>query len=522
MFIIDKNELPENWINANIETVCTNPQYGYTTKAAQNGDIKLLRTTDITSGSINWQSVPFCSKNPDDPEKYLLKDGDVVISRAGSVGFSYLIEKPIQAVFASYLIRFRPVVINKKYFKYFLNSPFYWLSISEKKMGIALANVNANKLKTINIPITSLPEQHQIVSKLEELFSELDKGIENLEKAKAQLKTYRQSVLKQAFEGKLTEDWRAKHQPESAETLLAQIEGERENHYQKQLEEWKKACEQAKAEGKKKPTKPKKPKKLPPLTEAELAELPELPEGWCYTNLALLGELERGKSKHRPRNDKKLFGGKYPFVQTGEVKAVNKYISKYQNTYNDIGLSQSKYWPKGTLCITIAANIAEAAFLGFDACFPDSIVGFTPFDKFIYSDFIFYFLKANQKMIETFAPATAQKNINLKTLENLIIPYCDLSEQIDIVDEIESRLSVCDKLEQTIDESLQKAESLRQSILKKAFEGELTRKWRETHPELVSGENSAQKLLERIQAEKAAAKTGNGNKKRQSKKAGKK
>lgn len=100
---------------------------------------------------------------------------------------------------------------------------------------------------------------------------------------------------------------------------------------------------------------------------------------WEYLTLDKLGSISRGKSKHRPRNDKILFGGKYPFIQTADVKAANLYLTEYKNTYNEKGLEQSKLWKAGTLCITIAANIAETAILGIDACFPDSIMGFVPF-----------------------------------------------------------------------------------------------------------------------------------------------
>jgi len=123
----------------------------------------------------------------------------------------------------------------------------------------------------------------------------------------------------------------------------------------------------------------KKPSKPKASTQAVKFEenFADLPSGWIWGKLSDLGELARGKSKHRPRNDKKLFGGKYPFIQTGEVRAANRIIKKYEQTYSEFGLEQSKLWQKGTLCITIAANIAETAFLGFDACFPDSIVGFS-------------------------------------------------------------------------------------------------------------------------------------------------
>ena len=101
---------------------------------------------------------------------------------------------------------------------------------------------------------------------------------------------------------------------------------------------------------------------------------------WDYVTLDKLGSISRGKSKHRPRNDKTLFGGKYPFIQTADVKAAGLYLTEYTETYNDKGLAQSKLWPAGTLCITIAANIADTTILGIDACFPDSVMGFIPYE----------------------------------------------------------------------------------------------------------------------------------------------
>ncbi len=154
--IINLYQLPENWQWATIGEVCTKPQYGYTTKASKKGRLKLLRTTDITAGTINWREVPYCHDNPDDPEKYLLKDGDIVISRAGSVGYSILIERPERSVFASYLIRFKPL-LDRHFFSFFLQSPFYWSEISDTKSGIALANVNAKKLQAIPVPVPPSP-----------------------------------------------------------------------------------------------------------------------------------------------------------------------------------------------------------------------------------------------------------------------------------------------------------------------------------------------------------------------------
>ena len=202
-------DLPKNWAWATLQEVCSPPQYGWTTKATTQGTLHLLRTTDITSGNVDWDTVPFCQAEPPDTEKYLLKTGDIVISRAGSVGYSYLVKNPQNAVFASYLIRFRSLsIIDENYLAFFLKSPDYWKIISKEKAGIALVNVNATKLKRIEIPLPPLSEQNRIVSKIENLFTQLDTAVDSLKKTQVQLQRYRRSLLKAAFEGELTEKWR--------------------------------------------------------------------------------------------------------------------------------------------------------------------------------------------------------------------------------------------------------------------------------------------------------------------------
>lgn len=387
-------------------------------------------------------------------------------------------------------------LVNIKYVYYYMQTirqntdthKRYWISIFSK----------------LPIMIAPLPEQRAIVAKLEELFSGLENGIANLKKAKEKLELYRQAVLKKAFEGELTKKWREKQTDlPSPEELLEQIKNERENYFKEQLKEWEDVVKEWEESDKvgKKPSKPKIREFKSTLDSEEVSALPVLPKNWFYNFLAYSGDLGRGKSKHRPRNDEKLFGGKYPFIQTAEVKAQD-IITEYSQTYSEFGLSQSKLWPKGTLCITIAANIAETGFLGIDACFPDSVVGFTPFESIIDKRYIDYFFKFAKGEISSWAPATAQKNINLKILENLIIPYCSLKEQNQIVYEVDARLSVCDNIMSNIDQGLEKAESLRHSILKKAFEGELL-----SNEELEACRNEsdwepAEKLLKRIKDER--------------------
>ena len=155
--------------------------------------------------------------------------------------------------------------------------------------------------------------------------------------------------------------------------------------------------------------------------------------GLPEATLPELGEFGRGVSKHRPRNDKCLFGGNYPFIQTGDIRNTEKYITEYVDTYNETGLAQSKLWPEGTLCITIAANIAETSILGFDACFPDSIIGFIADPQITSSNYIEYILSSFKTKLESMSQGSAQRNINLGTFRNLKIPIPPLAEQERIV-----------------------------------------------------------------------------------------
>ena len=180
--------------------------------------------------------------------------------------------------------------------------------------------------------------------------------------------------------------------------------------------------------------------------------------------LAELGSLDRGRSKHRPRNDPKLLGGAYPLIQTGEVSNAGLYITEYQNTYSELGLKQSKMWNAGTLCITIAANIAQTAILTFDACFPDSVVGFIPSDEIdaIYMHYWFIFF---QKILDEQAPQVAQKNINLKILSELQVSIPSKEDQQEFV----AFVRQIDKSKFEIQQSLKKLETLKKALMQKYF-----------------------------------------------------
>lgn len=348
---------------------------------------------------------------------YLCEAGTTIVGRKGTINKPIFVNRRFWNVDTAFGIT-PGEQLNPKYLYYFCQH----FNFTELDKSTTIPSLAKRDLLAIEMPVPPLEEQQRIVARIEELFSQLDDAEATLQKTKAQLALYRQAVLNNAFLGKFTS-----HVPIHMSL------------------DWAK--------------------------ESATKTLSILPKEWHYIELAKLGSLERGKSKHRPRNDKILFeSGKYPFIQTGDVKSAQGNITSYSQMYGERGLQQSKLWPKGTLCITIAANIAESAFLGIDACFPDSIVGFIAHDV-INPKYVRYFIESQKVRLWAFAPATAQKNINLTTLEQLIVPYCELQEQQAIIDVIDERMTTCDYIENMVNSILIKVGSMKHSILKNAFQG---------------------------------------------------
>lgn len=200
------------------------------------------------------------------------------------------------------------------------------------------------------------------------------------------------------------------------------------------------------------PTSDGRVKRDKPLPAVDMEATPfALPRGWAWARFPELGEFGRGKSKHRPRNDPALFSPPiYPLVQTGEVARAKGTILEFHSKYSELGLAQSRLWPAGTLCITIAANIADAAVLGFDACFPDSVVGFVPASCLGGTTYFQAFLETAKTDLVKFAPATAQKNINLEILESLLVPLPPKSEIERIVARVAELRRLCADLRQRL------------------------------------------------------------------------
>ncbi|MHB8121970.1 MAG: restriction endonuclease subunit S [Desulfuromonadaceae bacterium] len=197
-------------------------------------------------------------------------------------------------------------------------------------------------------------------------------------------------------------------------------------------------------------------------------------EGWKQKTLEEIATVfGRGKSRHRPRNEPKLYGGEYPFIQTGDIRNSDHFITEYSQTYSEAGLAQSKLWPKGTICITIAANIAETGILDFDACFPDSVIGVVANPEEANVDYVEYLLQSFKVRIQAMGKGSAQANINMGTFENERFPFPAVSEQKQIVIKLNSLREETQRLESIYQQKLAALDALKKSLLDQAFTGQL-------------------------------------------------
>ena len=467
-------EVPSNWAWCELKELLVKASTGPFGSMLHKSDyvdnqVPLVNPMNIVNGRIvpsTRMTVNLSTKERLKP--YELSTGNIVIGRRGEMGRCAVVtavEDGWLCGTGSFFLQLKEL-ISQEYFVLFFSSEHSKKYLDGASVGSTMSNLNHTILNQLPVPLPPLPEQRRIVAKLEELFSRLDAGVASVRRTQVLLKRYRQSVLHAAVTGELTRAWREAHptQPETGAALLTRIRAERRAQWE--------AVQVAKRGGQLPLNDAWKSKYEEPAAP-DTSELPELPAGWAWAALPELGELNRGKSKHRPRDDKRLYGDAYPFIQTGDVRHANGIIRSHTQSYSEFGLAQSRLWPAGTLCITIAANIADTALLGFDACFPDSVVGFLTEEAHCNIKFIELFLRTAKENIERYAPATAQKNINLEILSKVGIPLPSLEEQAQIVAEAEQRLTVLDVLSQTLTDELKRAERLRQSLLHRAFTGRL-------------------------------------------------
>ncbi|KAF0178287.1 MAG: type I restriction enzyme S subunit [Nitrospirae bacterium] len=391
-----------------------------------------------------------------------------------------------------------PNRICPEYTLYYLSYELQILKFEGR--GTTISGITKKQLKDLGYPLPPFNEQKRIVAKIEELFSELDKGIESLKTAREQLKVYRQALLKHAFEGKLTAQWREENKDklETADVLLKRIQAEREQRYQQQLKEWQKALKKWEAGGKKdkKPAKPSQPKYLPPLTPEELADLPQLPEGWAWAKIGnLSGKITDGEHFRPSVKDSGIcFLSAKDVKDTGVAFDDPLYIDEDTAAKARLRCDPER---NDILIVSRGATVGRMCIVNTDElfCLLGSVI-LIKVSRLLESKYVLYGLTCPQinRRIVSASGATAQQAIYLRDIQHVPIPLCSLAEQGEIIRAVEEKLTVVEVFENSINFALQQSEALRQSILKKAFSGQLVPQDPNDEPASV--------LLERIRAER--------------------
>ena len=508
-------ELPKGWCWLKLGEICQEVE----TRKPELEPEREFQYIDIASidNAIKKIVAPkkYLGKNAPSRVRQVVKTNDIVFSTVRTYLMNIaLVPQSLNNQIAStgFCVIRGIEEVTQKYIFYYTTFYQFINSLNELQRGTSYPAVRDKDIFGQLIPLCPTIEQNRIVEKIEELFSDLEQGIENLKKAQKQLKVYRQVVLKWAFEGKLTEKWRSQIQQEkldikTGEALLAQIKAERENRYQQKLAEWGETVKIWEKNGKtgKKLTKPQKFKDLSLITKLEFAELPQLPDDWCLERLGNLAEILGGVAKGRNLEDQETIFLPYlrvANVQDGyldlsvikHIKVLPSELDKYRLIAGDVlyteggdkdKLGRGSVW-KQEIKDCIHQNHVFRARLLADLVIPSFIAYYS--QTRTAKD---YFFKRAKQTVNL-------ASINMTILSNFPIPIPSHLEQEEIVQKIESRLSICDQLEFTIAENLQKAEALRQSILKQAFEGKLV-------PQDPNDEPS-EKLLERIKQEKIKVK----------------
>jgi type I restriction enzyme S subunit len=336
--------------------------------------------------------------------------------------------------------------LDFRFFYYYLNS------LSIKSEGYSR---HYKFLKSVDVPLPPPKEQQRIVAKLDELMEKIDRSRARLERIPKILKRFRQSILSAAVSGKLTEEWREKNEYENKLIVT--------NEYN---------------------------------INEDYKELNELPSNWKWVALGNYVKCNRGRFSIRPRNDPRYFGGDIPFIQIGDLPREGGLVNQHTQTLNNEGLKVSKMFPKNTVAIAIVgATIGNSGILNYNMCFTDSMVGIDTGDL-AFNLFIDFYLRSEKENFRQLSYAGGgQPNIKLELLNAYPFPLPSIEEQKEIVRRVEQLFSLADKIEARYTKAKAQLDKLPQSLLAKAFRGELV-------PQ-DSTDEPASVLLERIKKEKS-------------------
>lgn len=430
-------QIPDNWVWTKLSNNLKSIQYGYTESASsQEVGPKFLRITDIQNDKVNWGTVPYCKITEKELKKYKLEDDDIVVARTGATtGKSYLINNPPVSVFASYLIRLRcKYNLYPKYLWAFMKSLSYWNQIMVVRKGSTQPGANAKILGNLFIPLPPFDEQKRIADKVERLLTKIEDANQIIEKTKETFELRRAAILDKAFRGELTKDWRKKNTDKSVM-----------------------------------------------LCSSEESGLYGIPSDWAWIKLEKLLSDEKYSLKRGP------FGSalkKAYFVSEGykvyeQKNAIQNDFEAGEYYINDEKFEELKSFEvkPGDIIMSCSGTIGKLAIVPHNAkqgVINQALLKIKLDNKVILNEYFIYLFKSSiiNSQVTDSSRGSAIKNIaSVKVLKELKVPVPPIKEQEKVIDIIKRNEKRENNLDSLLDE--QKVDILKQSILSKAFRGEL-------------------------------------------------
>lgn len=447
---------PSNWKRVEISDIAIF-QNGYAFKSStyiDAGDF-VIRIGNVQDKGINLNNPAYVNAKELDVEKFRLAQGDVLMSLTGNVGRTAIIEvehlpavlnqRVAKVIFSS--------LIEKRFGFYLLRSNVVQKELLKCAKGAAQLNISTKDLDRIIVGIPSICEQKIIAEKLDTLLAQVDSTKARLEQIPKILKRFRHAVLAAAMGGKFTTN-----------AGITQS----------------------------------------PLTIGH--ETSETPPGWKWHKLIEITKLESG---HTPRKTTPEYwkDGDVPWISLQDIRAAHGkkiYKTKFMPTQKGIDNSSARLLPEGTVCFSRDISVGYTTIMGTAMATTQHFANWICSKELKNEYLMFAFMAAKQHLTKS-GQGTTVKTIYMPALKELMILIPSLSEQNEIVRRVEQLFAYADTIEKQVNSALARVNNLTQSILAKAFRGELTAQWRAENPELISGENSAAALLEKIKAERAAS-----------------